>query len=92
MKTGRHTSSLKEVRKANRRRWNNVVKKRASRDLVKELQSAIQAKDAARVKDLLPKAMSAWKKMGNRHTVHPATAARKIARLSAAAHKALTAA
>ena len=91
LKTGRHTSSIKEVRKANRRHWANVAVKTETRDLTKELQAAIQAKDSAKVKDLLPKAMSAWKKMGNRNKVHPTNAARKIARLSAAAHRALTA-
>lgn len=91
LKTGRHTSSLKEVRKANRRRWANVAAKTVTRDLTKQLRAAIAAKDAAQVKTLLPKAMSSWKKMGNRHTVHPANAARKIARLSVAARKVLSA-
>lgn len=92
LKTGRHTSSLKEVRKSARRRWANVAAKTAARDLAKSLNAAIAAKDASKVKDLLPKTMSAWKKLGNRNTVHPANAARKIAKLSRAAHKSLSAA
>ncbi len=90
LKTGRHTSSLKEVRKANRRRWSNVAANTGTRDVTKELRAAIQSKDAAKVKELLPKAMSSWNKLGNRNTVHPANASRKIARLSRAAHKALS--
>ena len=90
LKTGRHTSSLKEVRKANRRRWSNVAAKIGMRDLTKEFRAAIQSKDAAKVKELLPKAMSSWTKLGNRNTVHPANASRKIARLSRAAHVALS--
>ncbi|HMU95179.1 MAG TPA: 30S ribosomal protein S20 [Elusimicrobiota bacterium] len=92
LKTGRHTSSLKEVRKAAKRRWANVSAKSAARDLAKQLTGAIAAKDAAKVKELLPKTMSAWKKLGNAHTVHPSNASRKIAKLSRAAHKALSAA
>ena len=88
LKTGRHTSSLKEVRKAAKRRWANVSAKSAARDLAKQLTGAI----AAKVKELLPKTMSAWKKLGNAHTVHPSNASRKIAKLSRAAHKALSAA
>lgn len=90
LKTGRHTSSLKEVRKATRRHWANAAAKTRARTVVKDLRIAIQAKDAAKVKELLPQAMSSWTKMGNRNTVHPANASRKIARLSRAAHKALT--
>ena len=92
LKTGRHTSSLKEVRKSNRRRWSNVAAKTTARDLAKNLVAAIAAKDAAKVKELLPKTMSAWKKLGNRNTVHPMNASRKIAKLSRSAHKALSAA
>ncbi|MBL0058082.1 MAG: 30S ribosomal protein S20 [Elusimicrobia bacterium] len=92
LKTGRHTSSLKEVRKANRRHWANAAAKTGARDVAKELRAAIQAKDAAKVKELLPQAMSSWTKLGNRHTIHPANASRKIARISRAAHKALSAA
>ncbi len=91
LKTGRHTSSLKEVRKASRRRWANVAARTATRDLTKQLAGAIAAKDAAKVKGLLSKTMSAWKKLGNRHTVHPSTAARKIAKLSRSAHKVIAA-
>ena len=92
LKTGRHTSSLKEVRKAVKRRWANVAAKTTARELAKQLTGAIAAKDSAKVKELLPKTMSAWKKLGNAHTVHPQNAARKIAKLSRAAHKALSAA
>lgn len=83
---------MKDVRKAARRRWANVAAKSAARDLAKALNGAIAAKDAAKVKELLPKTMSAWKKLGNRHTVHPSNASRKIAKLSRAAHKVLSAA
>ena len=83
---------MKEVRKAVKRRWANVAAKTTARELAKQLTGAIAAKDSAKVKELLPKTMSAWKKLGNAHTVHPTNAARKIAKLSRAAHKALSAA
>jgi small subunit ribosomal protein S20 len=90
LKTGRHTSSLKAVRSSSRKRRLNLSARKKAKEVIKELQAAIQAKNAAQVKDLLPKAMSSLKKMGNRRQVNPTAASRKIGRLSRAAHKALT--
>jgi len=67
-----------------------VAAKSAARELTRDLQTAVKAKDAAKVKELLPMVMSSWKKMGNRHQVNPANAARKISRLSRSAHKAVS--
>ena len=87
LKTGRHTSALKAARQAPKRRWANLAAKTKAKDLAKQLLAAIAAKDAAKAKEILPKVMSAWTRMGERNIVHHAAASRKIARLSRAIHK-----
>jgi small subunit ribosomal protein S20 len=87
LKTGRHTSALKANRQSQKRRWANQAEKNEAKDLAKEFQSALTAKDAAKAKTLLPKVTSAWTRMGRKNIVHFSTASRKIARLSAALHK-----
>jgi small subunit ribosomal protein S20 len=89
LKTGRHTSAIKAARQAAKRRWANLAAKSQAKDLAKDLQASLAAKDAAKVKELLPKTVSAWTRLGNRSIVHHATASRKIARLSKAAHRLL---
>jgi small subunit ribosomal protein S20 len=87
LKTGRHTSAIKTVRQAERHRWRNAAAKNETRDLTKELLAAVTGKDAAKAKELLPKVISHWAKIGRRNVVHHATASRKIARLSRAVHR-----
>ena len=87
LKTGRHTSALKAARQSQKHRWANQAEKNRAKELVKELQSAITAKDAAKAKEVLPKVMSAYTRLGRRNIVHHATASRKIGRFSIAVHK-----
>ncbi len=87
LKTGRHTSALKANRKSVKNRWANMSKKDSVKDITKELLAAITAKDAAKAKEVLPKVMSAWTRLGSSNVVHHATASRKIGRLSAAVQK-----
>lgn len=91
LKTGRHTSALKAARQAQKRRWANLAAKEEAKDLSKQLLSALATKDAAKAKELLPKVMSVWSRIGRRNVVHKATASRKIARLSMAVNKLVTA-
>ncbi len=91
LKTGRHTSALKANRQARKRRWANAAAKSEAKDLAKQLVAAVAQKDASKAKELLPKAMSAWTRLGSRNVVHHATASRKIARLSKAVGKLSTA-
>jgi small subunit ribosomal protein S20 len=92
LKTGRHTSGIKEVRKSVKRHWANAAAKNKAKELAKQLLAAVANKDAAKAKGLLPQTMSAWTRMGTRHVVHPATASRKIARLSKAVSRLLSSA
>jgi small subunit ribosomal protein S20 len=87
LKTGRHTSAIKETRKAYKRRWNNLAAKKEAKELAKQVLEAVKSKDAAKAKELLPKAMSVWSRIGRMNVVHHATASRKIGRLSSAVNK-----
>jgi small subunit ribosomal protein S20 len=87
LKTGRHTSALKADRQAARNRWANVAAKDNAKELSKKLLSAVAKKDATQAKELLPKAVSAWARLGRRNTVHHAAASRQIARLSKAVQR-----
>ncbi len=87
LKTGRHTSAIKTTRQNARRRWANLSAKEEAKDLTKQLLEALTKKDAAKAKELLPKVVSVWARVGRRNIVHHATASRKIARLSRAVHR-----
>jgi small subunit ribosomal protein S20 len=87
LKTGRHTSAIKSARQAERRHWSNVARTEIARSLTKRLQAAIAKKDVAEAKQLLPQVASVWQRLGQRHKIHPATAARRIGRLSRAVHR-----
>lgn len=91
LKTGRHTSALKAARKSAKRHWANKAVREEARDLAKQLLAAVAGKDAAKAKELLPKTMSAWTRIGSRNVVHHANASRKIARLSKAVDRLLAA-
>lgn len=87
LKTGRHTSAIKASRQAQKRRWANASAKDQAKDVTKQLLAAIAGKDAAKARELLPKTVSVWTRIGRRNIVHHATASRKIARLSRAVHR-----
>ena len=87
LKTGRHTSALKAHRQSLKHRWANVSAKTQAKTMVKDLLGAIASKDGAKAKEILPKTMSAWTRLGTRNVIHPASASRKIARLSKAVHR-----
>ena len=84
LKTGRHTSALKANRQSVKHRWANLAVKTKAKDLAKDLLAAVASKDAAKAKELLPKTVSAWTRLGKKNVVHHANASRKIARLSKA--------
>lgn len=90
LKTGRHTSALKEGRKSLRRRERNNAQRKAIRSLAKSVEEAISKKDAEGAKTLLTKAFSAWDKAAQNNVVHWKAAARKKSRLSAKLHTLLT--
>ena len=82
LKTGRHTSALKELRKATVRTLNNASIKSRIRSLSKNVEAAVKSNDAALAKDLLKSAFSQWDKAAKRNVIHSNAAANQKARLA----------
>lgn len=73
----------KAVRQAARKRIFNIRRKNVLVDVVKDVNKAVLAGDAAKAKELLPKAYQAIDKAAKRGVIEPNTAARKKSRLTA---------
>lgn len=83
LKTGRHTSALKEFRKSERRAQHNRFILKKIRVLAKNVETAISGKKLDEAKKLLPEVFSAWDKAAKVGVIHKNVASRKKARLSA---------
>ncbi len=73
----------KAVRQAARKRIFNIRRKNVLVDVVKDVQKAALAGDAAKAKELLPKAYQAIDKAAKRGVIKANAAARKKSRLTA---------
>ncbi|MCL2388968.1 MAG: 30S ribosomal protein S20 [Elusimicrobia bacterium] len=82
LKTGRHTSALKEVRKTKTRTARNSAQKSKIRTLAKKLEAAIKAADAALAQNLLKGVFSAWDKAAKKNVIHKKAASNKKAKLA----------
>ena len=82
LKTGRHTSGLKELRKNIKRNKQNTSKKTLLKTLVKKVVSAVENKEQDTAKEILNKAFSAFDKAAKTHTIHANKAARKKSQLA----------
>jgi len=82
LKTGRHTSALKELRKSVRRQERNLSVRTKIKTLVKKVEDAVAKKDAALAKTLLTDAFSQWDKAAKRNVIHANAASNQKARLS----------
>ena len=82
LKTGRHTSAIKELRKAVKRTHHNRMLKTNIRLIAKKVEVAIAAKKLEEAKGLLPQCFSAWDKAAKVGVIHQNAASRKKARLS----------
>ena len=82
LKTGRHTSALKERRKAIKREAQNTSVKSMLRTLIKKVEAAVAKKDVDLAKGLLKESFEAWDKAARRDIVHKNAAANKKSRLS----------
>jgi len=82
LKTGRHTSALKEHRKTIKRTELNKTLRSKIKNLVKKVESAVEKKDAELAKNLLRTAFSEWDKAVQSNIVHSNAAANQKARLS----------
>jgi len=91
LKTGRHTSALKEHRKSVKRTKHNRAIKKKIRMLAKKIEQAITNKKLDDAKKLLPECFSAWDKASKVGVIHKHTASRKMSRLSLKIYRAAAA-
>lgn len=82
LKTGRHTSAIKELRKAKKRTVHNRFIKRNIRLIAKKVELALAEKKVDEAKKLLSECFSAWDKAAKVGVIHKNAARRKKARLS----------
>ena len=82
LKTGRHTSAMKQDRSAKKNEERNKAYKSKIKTLAKKVEEAVKNKDLNLAKDSLKVAISAWDKAGRRKVIHSNTASNKKAKLS----------
>lgn len=82
LKTGRHTSGLKELRKNIKRNKQNTSKKTLLKTLAKKVVSAVENKDKEKATKILNDAFSAFDKAAKTNTIHANKAARKKSQLA----------
>jgi small subunit ribosomal protein S20 len=75
--------AIKADRQSQKKRIFNIRTKGAMTDVVKDVSKAVLAGDAAKAKELLPKAYKAIDKAAKRGVIKENTAGRKKSRLSA---------
>lgn len=74
-------SQKKRVITNERRRQRNIAVKSRMKTYVKSTMAAIEAKDAAKVKDMLPTTLSEIDRAASKGIIHPNSAARKKSHL-----------
>jgi len=82
LKTGRHTSGIKEARKAKARYRRNTAIKSKIKTLIKKVHTACEAKNFEAAKKVLNEAFSSLDKAVKKNIIHKNTAARKKAGIS----------
>ena len=82
LKTGRHTSAIKQHRKSLRQAVHNRVILKQIRSLAKQFETAVTQKKSDDAKKILIQCFSAWDKAAKSCVVHENAASRKKARLS----------
>jgi len=82
LKTGRHTSALKEARKAEKRTARNAAIKSQIKTAVKKVEAAIKKGDAKLALEQLKSLASQWDKAAKRNVIHKKAASNQQARLA----------
>ncbi len=90
LKTGRHTSALKEARKNKTHYYANKATLSAIRTLSRHLEEAITNSDVQSARSLINQTFSAWDKAAKKNLIHWKSAARTKSRLSLKLHKLVT--
>ena len=87
LKTGRHTSAIKQHRKSLRQQTHNRAILKKIRLLAKQFELTLAQKKTDEAKKLLSECFSAWDMATKSGVVHDNAASRKKARLSAKLHQ-----
>jgi small subunit ribosomal protein S20 len=82
LKTGRHTSALKEARKAKKRTERNKAIKSKIRTSVKKVEEAVKNNNAKVAQEYLSVVFSEWDKAAKKSIVHCKAASNQKAKLS----------
>jgi small subunit ribosomal protein S20 len=82
LKTGRHTSALKEARKAEKRTERNSAIKSKIKTAIKRVEEAVKKGDVKVALEQLAAAFSEWDKAAKKNIVHSKAASNQKARLS----------
>jgi small subunit ribosomal protein S20 len=82
LKTGRHTSALKEHRKSVKRAVRNESQRTKIKTLAKKVEDAVAKKDIETAKKFLVEAFSQWDKAAKKNIIHKNASANQKARLS----------
>jgi small subunit ribosomal protein S20 len=82
LKTGRHTSAIKEVRKTKRKTERNIIVKSKIKTAIKRTESAVKSGNLEASKKGLNIVFSEWDKASKKNIVHYKTASNQKARLS----------
>ena len=82
LKTGRHTSALKEVRKTEKRTARNAATKSKIRTLAKKVEAAVKAKNKEEAQKALDVAFAQWDKASKTNVIHKNSANNQKARLA----------
>jgi len=88
-KTGRHTSALRENRRAARRRAVNNRWRLAIKSTAKKISEAVAAKDVAKAQTLLKEAYRLLDRAAKKKVIHTNKADRKKSRLAQLVSKAI---
>ncbi|MFH0947736.1 MAG: 30S ribosomal protein S20 [Elusimicrobiota bacterium] len=90
LKTGRHTSALKEARKNLKRRTVNRAVKSRIKTAIKKFETALTEKNLELAKELLRVISGILDKAAKKKIIHKKNASRKISRLSMRMSRLLT--
>ncbi|HAX61509.1 MAG TPA: 30S ribosomal protein S20 [Elusimicrobia bacterium] len=82
LKTGRHTSALKEARKNLKRRTINKAVKSQIKTAIKKFETALTEKNSEKAKEFLGIVSSILDKAAKKKIIHRKNASRRIGRLS----------
>ncbi|MDR2399310.1 MAG: 30S ribosomal protein S20 [Endomicrobium sp.] len=82
LKTGRHTSALKEARKAEKRTERNSSIKSKIKTSIKRVEEAVKKGDVKVALEQLAAAFSEWDKAAKKNVVHFKSASNQKARLA----------